>query len=123
MLTKSLSNVKSDAEFQKICSKALKEVEIIRRAEERMIYKDCVIRTFGVAKGTLPSEVTTLFKIRQGEEGVGIIMRLEKGGSLDSLIHNPSKKKKKLTYMYTCMNIYYIILCKYYDNKYLETFS
>jgi serine/threonine protein kinase len=97
VLTRSLANVRTDAEFEKICSKAMKEVDIIRKAEERMIFKDCVIRTYGVAQGKLPVELTSLFKIRRGEDGVGIVMRLEKGGSLDTLIHggrNDGKKKK-----------------------------
>lgn len=102
VLTKSLANVRSDAEFQKIVSKAIKEVDIIRRAEKKMIYKDCVIRTYGVTQGPLPKEVTNLFKLKAGEDGVGIIMRLEKGGSLDSLIHGTGidalVKKKKLTF-------------------------
>ena len=103
VLTKSLANVRSDAEFQKIVSKAIKEVDIIRRAEKKMIYKDCVIRTYGVTQGPLPKEITNLFKLKPGEDGVGIIMRLEKGGSLDSLIHGTGidalVKKKKLTFV------------------------
>lgn len=99
VLTRSLAKARNDNEFNKVCKKAMKEVDMIRRAEERMIYKDCIIRTYGFAQGALPDDFTAVFKIPRGEEGVGIIMRLEKGGSLDEMIINSRKKIKVLSFV------------------------
>lgn len=98
VLTRSLAKARNDDEFNKVCRKAMKEVDMIRRAEERMIYKDCIIRTYGFAKGPLPDDFTAVFKIPRGEEGVGIIMRLEKGGSLDKMIQKSRKKIKVMSF-------------------------
>lgn len=97
VLTRSLANISSDDEFHHVCNKAIKEVDIIRKAEENMIYKDCIIQTYGIVKGPLPLALSSLFHVGVGEESVGIVMRLERGGSLDGLIHRSKEKMTALT--------------------------
>ena len=50
-----------EKEFQKICDKAFQEVQILQEAESKMLYRDCIIRTYGIARGPLPEELSSLF--------------------------------------------------------------
>ena len=50
-----------DKEFQKVCEKAFDEVRILQEAETRMLFRDCIIRTYGIARGPLPDSLCSIF--------------------------------------------------------------
>ena len=86
----------SDKEFQKVCDKAFQEVHVLQEAESKMLYRDCIIRTYGIARGPLPDELSSLFGMQAGIEGVGIVMRFEGGGSLESFLSKQRSLADKL---------------------------
>ena len=78
---------------QKSLVMALHEVAIIKEAEAKISYKDCIIKVYGVCYGTLPITTTCLqnstFLNESGSNGaVGIVMRHEGGGTLSSYIYD-----------------------------------
>lgn len=96
VLTRSQNNLISDKEFQKMCDKAFQEVHVLQEAESRMLYRDCIIRTFGIARGQLPDHLTSLLGMRAGVEGVGIVMKFEGGGSLEAYLSRQRSMGDKL---------------------------
>lgn len=53
--------ISTEKEFQKMCEKAFQEVQILQEAETKMLYRDCIIRTYGIARGPLPDTLCTVF--------------------------------------------------------------
>ena len=96
VLTRAQNSLVSDKEFQKMCDKAFQEVHVLQEAESRMLYRDCIIRTFGIARGQLPDHITSLLGMRSGVEGVGIVMKFEGGGSLEAYLSRQRSMGDKL---------------------------
>ena len=44
--------------------------------------ENCITCVYGFAQGSLPEHLTDQFAAKEGEEAFGMVMRLEKGGSL-----------------------------------------
>jgi serine/threonine protein kinase len=76
----------SSGSFEEMCAKAVEEVELVIEAAKKMVYADCIIKAYGVARGPIPGSLAQIFGVRANEEGVGIIMRYEGGGSLEELL-------------------------------------
>ena len=76
------------------CGRALEEAERIVLMGKRgtQVLRDLTIQVYGCADGILPPDVTAMFRLRDGEEAIGIVMRLEEGGNLDSMIHSGGKQ-------------------------------
>ena len=74
-------------EFDRACEVAKKEAALIVHAERRL-KSDSIIHVIGIATGPLPKEsVQKCVFYHEDEVAIGIVMRLEQGGSLDSLLH------------------------------------
>lgn len=86
VMTKALAGVSSDEDFELLCDKAIKEVELIQIAARRMVFSDCIVTAYGVCRGALPESLNDLFQLPPGELSVGIVMRYEGGGSLENLL-------------------------------------
>eukprot|EP01038_Epipyxis_sp_PR26KG_P010118 gene10118-13600_t len=86
VITRSLSHSNDDS-FEKLCSQAKQEAEICYNAEKQMINKENIVLVYGYAFGKLPEGICNSFRLQQNEEGVGIVMRFEAGGTLSELIH------------------------------------
>ena len=54
--------------------------------------KDAVVQVFGVARGVAPTEL-----VGPDAECVGIVMRLEVGGCLESWLHDPQGRGAQFT--------------------------
>ena len=75
---------------------ACKEVKLIRSAEERMLDMSYVVHPFGISLGTLPGNLSRAFCVPPDEKCVGITMRYEAGGTLETLIHNQNNTKLQI---------------------------
>jgi hypothetical protein len=69
----SFQGEESDRSF--IFSRALEETKLLRQAEQRILYKDAIVKTYGAVQGPLPEALRLLLKLKPGEVGIGIIMR------------------------------------------------
>lgn len=96
VLTRAQNSLVTEKEFQKMCDKAFQEVHVLQEAESRMLYRDCIIRTFGIARGQLPDHITSILGMRSGVEGVGIVMKFEGGGSLEAYLSRQRSMGDKL---------------------------
>jgi serine/threonine protein kinase len=94
VLTRSSSNTSSDEEYYDIINRAVGEVVLLQNAERTIGSADRIVRAYGVAKGILPRDLTTLFNILDDDEGVGIVMRYEGGGSLENLLHSRRARQR-----------------------------
>jgi len=70
--------------FEEVCERATAEAELMAKVQMEIFNKDAVVQVFGVARGTAPLEL-----LGPGADCVGIVMRLEAGGSLESWLHDP----------------------------------
>lgn len=75
VLTRSLAGSNEDFNISTLYQQACEEVSLIRQAEDRMIDTSRIVHSFGVAKGPLTPEMCRVFRIQEGEEGIGIVMR------------------------------------------------
>eukprot|EP01038_Epipyxis_sp_PR26KG_P018391 gene18391-25914_t len=87
VITRSHSNRSNDDSFEKLCSQAKQEAEMCYNAEKQMINRENIVLVYGYAVGKLPERICNLLRLQQNEEGVGIVMRFEAGGTLSELIH------------------------------------
>ena len=91
-LTKSNALVgDNSSSFEDLSAAAWKEVGLMKEAENCLADSDCIVKAFGIAEGPLPERIAYLFGLPSHEEGVGIIMRYEGGGSLKSLLYSNMK--------------------------------
>ena len=65
----------SDYNPTKLYQQACEEVALIRQAGERMLDSSRIIHAYGATKGPLTPEMCRVFRIQEGEDGVGVIMR------------------------------------------------
>lgn len=87
VITKTLQfNARKDT-MQNAFKNAIQEVKIVIVAERKIFHKDCIIKVYGVATGALPKDVCAMMSLGDDTEAIGIVMRYEGGGSLQSLIH------------------------------------
>jgi serine/threonine protein kinase len=61
--------------------------------EEKLEYKDCIVKVYGVASGKLPERLRKELNISEFVSVIGIVMRYEGGGSLQSHIYNTNRKQ------------------------------
>ena len=88
----------SDAEtIDKLKKKAWEEAEMISFVG-RISHIDSFIRVYGVAEGILPPRLASCLKLYEGAQAIGIVMRLESGGSLDKQLR-PAQGCRTLTKM------------------------
>ena len=90
------SSVEKKEDYEKVLNDIQTRIDKIREADDKIVYKDCIIQAYGLCRGTLPLEITQLFQLKKDEPGVGMVMRLEKGGSLVNLIH-PTIEEDRIT--------------------------
>ena len=84
VLTRSSAKLASTLDFEGICNKTFREVEVMAKAESQMVVKDSITHVYGMIQGELPAFMTSMFRMHDNEYGIGIVMRLEAGGSLES---------------------------------------
>ena len=74
--------------------RALEEAEriVLMGIRGTQVLRDLTIQVYGCADGILPPDVTAMFRLRDGEEAIGIVMRLEEGGSLEMMVHSGKKQ-------------------------------
>lgn len=65
----------------------MNEVKVLLDSESRIFHKECLIKVYGVVVGHLPVHLSDFFNVGDYSYAIGIAMRYEKGGSLNSLIH------------------------------------
>jgi hypothetical protein len=82
LLTRSSASLISGMDFEKICQRAYREVQLMTYAQAQVMRKDCMVNVYGIASGSLPASLTSLFHLETGELGVGIVMKYQAGGSL-----------------------------------------
>ena len=73
--------------------RALQEAERIVQIGRRgsPVLRDLILHVYGFADGLLPPDVTAKFGLRDGEQAIGIVMRLEEGGSLEMLLYSAAR--------------------------------
>lgn len=77
------------AGYDKICREAMKEAGHMESARRSVDCKNNIVKLHGVVQGPLPSDIIALFKLRSGDEAIGLVMQYEAGGSLSNFLHNP----------------------------------
>ena len=85
VLTESFTGNKKTYELA--MESALKEAAVANTLVADMMNKDAVVLVHGVAVGALPLDLTNIFRLPSGEAGIGVVMRLETGGSLFDLLY------------------------------------
>ena len=70
-------NDDGDEEYGRLCLDALKEADIIASTTHRMLNKNGIVTLYGVAVGTVTSELASFFKIRDGICRVGLVLGYE----------------------------------------------
>jgi serine/threonine protein kinase len=94
VLTRWALNNTADSNFDVIKEQALKECEIVKQANILM-QSDATVKFYGVVEGPLPDYLISMFpQVKPGEEAMGIVMRCEAGGSLETLLHPAADKVK-----------------------------
>jgi serine/threonine protein kinase len=84
-------------EYDKLCLDALKEAEIIAGATHRMFSKSGIVALYGVAVGTLTSELASFFNVREGEKRVGLVLGYEPTSLHKVLYPDSGQLKLKLS--------------------------
>ena len=83
-----VADLNYDEELQRSYDEAKKTVQIRKSGGPALA--DLVIEIYGFTQGPLPASLVSVESgIPVGEEGFGVIMRLEHGGSIDALLHPP----------------------------------
>ena len=78
------------------CADALQEAGTLAELSAKMLNKDLIVRLLGVAAGPLSTELASAFNLRDGTHRVGIVLRLEAGGSLDTVLCNTDPMSKQM---------------------------
>lgn len=86
-----------DLNITKLYQQACDEVNLVKSAEQRMFDTSRIVQAFGIAKGPLTAEMCRVFRVQEGEESIGILMRYEAGGALEHIVHNSSKTTLPMT--------------------------
>jgi serine/threonine protein kinase len=87
VFTKAQVVQQDDKMFETNLKMALSEVRTMMKAESRVVYKGCIVRTFGIVSGYLPSKIRQAVNVYEEMKFVGVIMRYEGGGTLHSRVH------------------------------------
>ncbi len=87
VMTKSLGIARDVNAYERNLNAAIQEVSILMDAESRIVFKDCIIKVYGIASGQLSQTLCETLNVSEETSVVGIVMRHERGGSLDALIH------------------------------------
>ena len=72
----SVSSVDKAIKLQ-LLKTALHEVGTIKGIENKLKYKDCIVKVYGVAYGPLPFHICMAMNVFQSTEAIGIVMRYE----------------------------------------------
>eukprot|EP01041_Mallomonas_annulata_P004499 gene4499-8950_t len=95
ILPRSLSYKFVDTRYEDIHQKVTAEVQMIMATSKLMMSGDkYLVKPYGIVTGPLPYLFVNTFaeegiRLPVGEEGTGVVMRLEERGSLDSYLHAP----------------------------------
>ena len=77
-----------DQNYDDLYKKAKEEAEIIDRITSKVLNKELIVSLYGVVSGALTEEIARFIRLpADGDNCVGLVMRLEAGGDLDSLLH------------------------------------
>lgn len=72
---------------------ALAEIKVIREANLKIISDfDCIVKLYDGVRGVLSSHLASTFQLNTTDDCVGIVLRYESGGSLESLLYPDGKK-------------------------------
>ena len=74
-LTLSADNKKT--QFNHLYDMANTELMLMKKAEERMIYKEGIVKTYGIVSGTLPEKLTTMFNLPANVDVFGLVLQFE----------------------------------------------
>ena len=78
ILSKSVSASTVDKAIKvQLLKRALHEVGTIKGIENKLKYKDCIVKVYGVAYGPLPYHICMAMNVFQSTEAIGIVMRYE----------------------------------------------
>jgi serine/threonine protein kinase len=84
--------------YESIRDQAWSEANTMYRAGVSVQQSDSVVKLYGVVEGPLPPTWQTGLRIYSGTDTViGIVMKYEAGGSLESLLHGGSKRDLDMT--------------------------
>ena len=85
--------------FETIREQAWTEANTIYRAGVSVQQSDSVVKLYGVVEGPLPPTWQSKLRDRKdgGEPVIGIVMKYEAGGSLESLLHGKTKRLLHMT--------------------------
>ena len=75
------------ANQDKVLRAAMKEVETIKSVEDKIASTDCFVKVYGVAYGQPPLNLRKEMNVAEFTSVIGIVMRYEGGGSLQTLIY------------------------------------
>jgi serine/threonine protein kinase len=87
VFAKSAIDYTNEFNYDQIKKDAWKEANILINIWRNVENKNSIVRVYGIVEGQMPSSLTSLFHLQNDEEGVGIVMRYEPGGSLENLLH------------------------------------
>lgn len=74
---------------------ALAEVNVIQEANRKILSDfDCIVKLYGGVRGVLPAHLASTFQLNTTDDCVGIVLRFESGGSLDTLLYPQDKETK-----------------------------
>jgi hypothetical protein len=90
----SMTDEEQEKEQQKLVSMVTEEVRMLLMIEEKITYKDCVVKCYGMVNGKLPKYLSSALRVANNVEAVGILMKYEEGGSLGSFINGRGRKNK-----------------------------
>ena len=82
-----------------ILEMVLAEVAVVYEAESKLVMKDSIVKIYGVVKGVVPRYLCKAFQIPDEYSAIGIVMRYEGGGTLQSFIYEgsiPTEEKLRL---------------------------
>lgn len=75
-----------NSSFEIESNRILQEAEIMKKVYDELNDNEFAIRLYAIVSGTLPDTICQAFNLREAE-AIGIIMRLEEGGTLSDLLH------------------------------------
>ena len=79
--------------FETLAAKVVKEAKIMKHAERNLV-SDCYVKVYGIAHGTLPRNLAAAFGVNDGIKAIGLVMRYESGGDLNSYLFTASGQPK-----------------------------
>lgn len=82
-------------EYKRQCAAAIEEATTILSLTDTILNRDAIISVYGVVAGPLSPELVALFQLPDGFPRVGLVMRLEAGGSIERALYPAGKSLKR----------------------------